>query len=310
MKPQATAWLTIIALILILNGMPLHAEKIANDPVASLQARYETVRDQLSDNPFGQPLYLGSNQKENHIGGELSGVIDHPFQVVAGALKSADQWCDIMSLHLNVKYCRASSLDNDAGHMLKIFFGRKSHEPLESAYGGDYEYRVLNESEGYFKVALTADNGPFKTRNYRIVLEAVPLNPGQTFIHLTYCYDFGILARTATSLYFNTAGRAKVGFTIVDTHTDGRPVYIQGVLGAMERNIMRYYLALEAYLGALCVPPEHRLEKRLQDWFAGTERYPLQLQEVELDDYIRMKHLEHERQQSNYGRLRPAGPSW
>jgi hypothetical protein len=308
MKPQATVWLIITILILIPNATPLHAKSAEDDPAASMRARYETIRDQLNDNPFGPPLYLCSNQRENHISGELSGVIEYPFTMAAKAFGSADQWCDIMSLHLNVKYCRAS--ENDAGHMLKIFFGRKFHEPLESAYQGDYQYQVLRENEGYFKVALTAGSGPFKTRNYRIVLEAVPLNMGQTFVHLTYSYDVGMLARTATSLYFHTAGREKVGFTIVDRHADGQPVYVQGVLGAMERNIMRYYLALDAYLGVLRLPPEDRLDKRLQDWFASTERYPLQLKELELSDYMRMKHLEYERQQSGYGRLRPAGPSW
>jgi hypothetical protein len=308
MKPKATVWLIITILILIPNAAPLHAKSAEDDPAASMRARYETIRDQLNDNPFGQPLYLHSSQKEQHIGGALSGVIEYPFTMVAKAFGSADQWCDIMSLHLNVKYCRAS--ENDAGHMLKIFFGRKFHEPLASAYPGDYQYQVLRENEGYFKVALSAASGPFRTRNYRIVLEAVPLNMGQTFVHLAYSYDVGILARSATSLYFHTAGREKVGFTIIDRHADGQPIYVQGVLGAMERNIMRYYLALDAYLGALCLPPEDRLDKRLQDWFASTERYPLQLREVELSDYVRMKHLEYERQQSGYERLRPAGPSW
>jgi hypothetical protein len=308
MKPKAPVRLIITIVILITHAAPSYAENAQDDPSMSMLARYEAIRDQLNNNPFGQPLYLQSNRKENHIGGQLSGVIEHPFTMVSRAFNAADQWCDIMSLHLNVKYCRAS--ENDAGHMLKIFFGRKFHEPLASAYQGDYQFQVLRETESYFKVALTAGNGPFKTRNYRIVLEAVPLIKGQTFIHLTYSYDVGMLARTATSLYFHTAGRDKVGFTIVDRQADGQPVYVQGVLGAMERNIMRYYLALNAYLGALSLPPENQLAQRLQDWFASTERYPLQLRELELSEYMRMKHQEYQRQQSGHERLRPAGPSW
>jgi ABC-type ATPase with predicted acetyltransferase domain len=104
----------------------------------------------------------------------------------------------------------------------------------------------------------------------------VPADHERTFVHFTYSYDFGALAKTAMSVYFNTVGREKVGFTVVDSTPDGRPVYIGGLRGALERNIMRYYLAMKAYLGALSAPPQERLEKRLKDWFALTERYPLQ----------------------------------
>ena len=60
---------------------------------------------------------------------------------------------------------------------------------------------------------------------------------------------------------------------------------------------MRYYLAIEAFLGALSVPPRARLEKRLHDWFAAVERYPLQLHELEQGEYLDMKRREYLRQQ-------------
>jgi len=68
--------------------------------------------------------------------------------------------------------------------------------------------------------------------------------------------------------------------------------------GVVERNTMRYYLAIEAFLGALSVPPQARLEKRLRDWFAAAERYPRQLHEKERDEYLKMKRREYLRQQS------------
>jgi hypothetical protein len=65
----------------------------------------------------------------------------------------------------------------------------------------------------------------------------------------------------------------------------------------VERNTMRYYLAIEAYLGALSAPPRARLEKRLHDWFAASERYPRQLHEMKRNDYLDMKRREYQRQQ-------------
>jgi hypothetical protein len=67
--------------------------------------------------------------------------------------------------------------------------------------------------------------------------------------------------------------------------------------GVVERNTMRYFLAIEAHLGALSVPAAGRMEKSLRDWFAGSERYPRQLHEMEQGAYLSMKRREHLRQQ-------------
>ena len=59
---------------------------------------------------------------------------------------------------------------------------------------------------------------------------------------------------------------------------------------------MRYYLAIEAYLGAYQSPSRDQPEKRMRDWFAAVERYPLQLHEIERDEYMSMKRRELARQ--------------
>jgi hypothetical protein len=310
MKPRPAAWLIIVAIAFAIpmGAGTLNAENPAGDAAAAMRARYDAMRDRLGDNPFEQPIHVSSDSNDERVRGELAGVIEHPFENVIAAFKSAGNWCDIMMLHLNVKYCRASAVGPD--QILTVFVGRKHHQPLESAYPGEYAYRVLEERPDYFKVALTAASGPFRTRNYRILLEAVPADHGHTFVHFDYSYDFGALARAAKSLYFHTAGREKVGFTVVDNMPDGQPVHIGGVRGALERNIMRYYLAMKAYMGALSVPGPEQLEKRLNDWFALTERYPRQLHELDKNEYLRMKRQEHERQQTRFDAFSPAGPSW
>jgi hypothetical protein len=98
--------------------------------------------------------------------------------------------------------------------------------------------------------------------------------------------------------YLATIGRNKVGFTVVSTQPDGRILHIGGMRGVVERNTMRYYLAIEAFLGALSAPPQARLEKRLHDWFAAIERYPRQLHELEQSEYLDMKRKEYLRQQA------------
>ena len=89
-----------------------------------------------------------------------------------------------------------------------------------------------------------------------------------------------------------------MGFTVTGTRNDGQVAYIDGLRGLIERNTMRYYLAIEAYFGALSVAPSAQLEKRLRDWYASAERYPRQLHEIAQQDYLEMKRRETLRQQS------------
>jgi len=74
-------------------------------------------------------------------------------------------------------------------------------------------------------------------------------------------------------------GRHKVGFTIVDRDRAGRPSYARGLRGGVERNLMRYYFAILAYLESLAAPREEQPDRRVRTWLALTQRHPHQLQE-------------------------------
>ena len=66
----------------------------------------------------------------------------------------------------------------------------------------------------------------------------------------------------------------------------------------LERNAMRYFLAIEAHLAALAVPPGERFEKRLQTWFTSSERYAHQLHEMDRAEYLDLKRRAYARQQT------------
>ena len=144
---------------------------------------------------------------------------------------------------------------------------------------------------------LNGENGPLSTHDYRIWIEATPVNDGRTFLHVTYAYAFDLAGYLAMQGYLATIGSDKVGFTIIGKQPDGQPVYIKGVRGVLERNTMRYYLAIDAYLAALTTPPKDQLEKRLQYWYDATDHYARQLHEVTRDEYLDMKRREYRRQQ-------------
>lgn len=295
--------MTLVAVSVAASGRLLRAAVlglVACQPVAqaqdaaSLRTRYAELRESLSGTPFQRSLHLESREASGDLEGDIYARVEQSFAVVGPALRGMDQWCDILMLHLNVKGCRGTR--GQGGELLSLYVGRKFDQPLADAYRVDFGYRVAASQPDYQQVVLNADTGPMGTSHYRIMLEVVALDSGRSFLHLSYSYHYGVAARLSVQAYLATIGRNKLGFSIVGHNSRGLPVYIGGTRGVIERNTMRYFLAIEAFLGALSVPAPERLEKRLNDWYAGVERYPLQLHELERSEYLEMKRGETRRQ--------------
>jgi len=280
------------ACVALIVSLGLLASATAQDG-AALKARHAALQDKFAHNQFGRPLVLESTQSSDDLKGDVYALVEHPFAMVQQALQSADHWCDILILHLNVKRCRTSAGTPKA---LSLHVGRKFDQPIEDAYLLEFSYRVIAATPDYLQVQLSAPEGPLSTRNYRIQVEAAPIDANRTIVHMSYAYGYGFTARTAMQTYLGTIGSAKVGFTIVD-RKNGKPVYQCGVLGLLERNTMRYYLAIDAYLSAYSLPPTEQAERRIREWYASTERYAAQLHEMDEAEYLDMKRKELRRQQ-------------
>jgi hypothetical protein len=287
--------------------LPHMAVAQGGDSAASLRAKYTELQPRLNDNQFQKPLYLESSESAGKaVVGDVYAVLDHSFATAAPALSDAGNWCDILLLPANTKYCHASA--GGQGSVLDVRIGRKPDQPVEQAYQLKFSHLVAARSAHYMKVVLSADQGPLGTRNYRIVLDAVPVEKDRTFMHLTYSYETGAMGRMAMQMYLGTAGKNKIGFTVTG-QDGGRPEYVGGMRGVVERNSMRYYLAIEAFLGSLSAPQEARLDKRLRDWYAATERYPRQLHEMDQARYLELKHGDYQRQQAGPLASESRGPS-
>jgi hypothetical protein len=279
-----------LALALLATAAP------AGDAIgaAALLARRSSLAPQLASNAFGGPLVLQSEQAARRIEGDVYAVLEHPYAQVAAALADPQQWCEILVLHLNTKQCRAV----DGGTQLQVRVGRKEPQPVRAAALLAFRWRPPVQRPDYLWAQMDAADGPYDTRDYRLVAEAVPLEAGRTFLHLGYGLAYGGASDLAMRLYLATVGRDKVGFTRVGPPGGEDDGFVGGMRGVVERNTMRYYLALDAYLDSLAAPPGQQLEQRLQAWFAATEKYPRQLHEVERDAYLRMKREEVRRQRA------------
>ena len=271
--------LSLAFMAALMAGGAVHAQTSAGSAEA-LKQRYDSLGSTLQNNAFGRPLVLESSENKDQLAGNIYAVVDRPFATVSTALQNPGNWCEVLMLHLNTKYCAPQQVAG--GTTLAVSAGRKFDQPLEQAQKLAFDYTIVAASERWLDVRLSAKEGPLSTRDYRIALEATPLPGNKTFIHLGYSYAYGTAARLATQAYLATLGRDKTGFTS------------GGIRGVVERNTMRYYLAIDSFLAA---PAITQRETRAAAWFDATEQYATQLHEVDRNDYLAMKRNEFKRLQ-------------
>ncbi|HJV65639.1 MAG TPA: hypothetical protein VJ550_07900 [Geomonas sp.] len=255
-----------------------------------LLARYPVLKAELDKNPFGAPIHLDSTETSRSVVVDMYGVFPHPFAVIKEALRNPPNWCDITSLHINVKACTTAKSGDQ--WYVTIYNGRKYYQPPSDAYPLKLKFNLASDTADYLNINMSADQGPLHTKDHRINLEAAPLDNDKTFVHFSYTYSYGPMAKMAIKSYFATIGRDKVGFSVV-AGKGGRYYYVGGVRGAVERNTVRYYLAVETFVDTLKYPAGERLEKRLSRWYDLTSRYPRQLKEMDKAEYLATKRREH-----------------
>lgn len=274
-----------------------------NEPASApspLLATYQRMSDKLAHNAFGRPLQLDSAETADGLKGDVYAVVDHPIADVSATLKSSLHWCELLLLHINNRRCKTTG-ETAGAETLTLSVVRNYDQAPESAFELPFAYRVAHADADHLEVDLSAPSGPLGTSNYRVALEAVAIDERKTFVHFSYSYDHNMMARLATQAYLATFGSDKVGFTVVGKAADGEPDYIRGTRGLVERNAMRYFLTLDAYLGERTAPAAQQFDRRLRRWYSGAEHYARQLHEVDLDTYLALKRDDHERAKAKQG---------
>ena len=248
----------------------------------------------LQKNNFDLPLFLDSFERDDRVTVDVYGVFEYPFSTIANVLKTPANWCDIVSLPPNIKACTHRELQGT--WLLTFYLGRKVYQsPEEAQHQAVYRYRKVEQQQGYMDILLTADVGPYGTKDHTMRFEAAPLDGKNTFVHVSYSYSDSVALRLAAKLYFATLGRGKAGFTVTGTDTKGRPVYIGGPRGALERNAVRYYFAIQSFMNTLRYPENSRFSMRTSEWYDLTTRYN-QLHDLDRKDYLSFKAKEYNNQ--------------
>ena len=285
--------LLVVVMLLFTAGMasaveqPWLGEEILRDA-------YRTNIAKLEKNSYGFPLFLESFERDDRVYVDVYGIFDYPFSSVVNALKVPANWCDIVALHPNVKTCTYKELQSD--WLLTFYIGTKGYQPPEETHQVIYHYRKVEQQQSYLDITLNADTGPFGTEDHRLRFEALLIDEGRTFVHVSYSYSDSVALHLVQHIYFATLGWGKIGFTETGTDKNGKPVYIGGPRGSIERNAVRYYFAIHSFLNSLRYPEESRFKMRINDWYDHTSIYRNQLFDMEKESYLTIKITEHKNQ--------------
>jgi hypothetical protein len=282
---RALPWLALPLL-----GMQAHAQE---GSAQALTLQYQRLHQQLASSVLGVPAAISSFDQEDQLNGEVYALLEKPFGSLQQHMVLPSQWCQMILLHLNISAC--TSAQSSGQDWVTFYSGGKANVLLEKAYPLSFHFQVTDSSPAHMEVLLRAEQGPFSTSDYRISLSAIPVAQG-SFIRFSYSFRSSVTSRLATRVYLATAGRDKIGFTVVDKAADGSPHYLGGTRGIAERNAVRYYFALQAHMESLDLPVGQRFTQASARWFDLTERYPAQLHEVERPDYLAAKKLEMQEQ--------------
>jgi hypothetical protein len=253
----------------------------------------DVIKAKLDNSSLGVPIFIRSHKSEDRLSADVYGKLNYPFSKIQQVFSSPANWCEIVTLSPNVKACTHQK--KQKYNELDFYVGRKVYETPEDAYVLNYQYHLAENTADILNIVLVAKEGPMATRNYRIELQAIPA-PNSTYLRIHTSYEPSFFSQLATSTYLTTLGRDKVGFSVVGSRKNGNPDYVKGVKGIIERNVMRYYLAMLAFMDTETLPNHDQFSLRNQRWFDLSEKFARQLHEMERAEYLKTKALERRNQ--------------
>ncbi len=272
---------------------------IASGERSSLIQRYLAFRNIVDPIVKTMPLRIRSEQRGRQVRVEVFGILDHPIDQVVGEITDSAAVCEILLLNLNVKACTHQNTNKNS--RLRIFVAGKRYSRPYRSFEIRPLHSVIKRSHQYLSMYLSAQKGVIGTGNYMVLVEAVPYKE-KTLIRFASSYRGSRVAKAAIQAYLRTFAREKIGFTVVD---DGeKREHVKGMQAVIERNAVRSYLAIQAYLEtARSKPDAGHFERGMQRWYELTERHAKQLREIDRDSYFRNKRKEYRNQLRLQARL-------
>lgn len=248
-----------------------------------LRRSYAAYQSWKQRNNSDIPLFLETTKLESTFEARMGfETVGRSLAELVAILGDPDAWCGFMPLHLNVKACVSAT--NGSDQAITLYFGRKHYQRPKKAKPLTLNFHSKPTAD-FLRVNLYAKKGPYGTADYQIDLYAIPTANG-VYNELRMSQRFGKAARRLGKLYLSTFGRHKEGFTVLGHDRDGEPQYVRGMRGVVERNIVRYLLAIQVFLESQGLTGKEAFERRAELWFDATEAYKRQLRELPRQEYL------------------------
>ncbi len=279
---------TLLLLLLLWVSPAAQAEESLTQISTRLQTAFESMsaNQQVSDTELLFTVEAETEDERTRSRAEFF-LPDVAFQEFKNLVTRYDRWCEMLLLHLNVKAC-THAVENSA-ETVEMFLGRKIYQLPAEAVKMAFQF-VSAPGVDALRVSLEAESGPYGSSQFSYTLSAAPVEGG-IFVDLRLSNHNGYAGKLI-DLYLSTFGRGKVGFTVTGKDLFGRPKFVRGQIGAAERNVVRYMLALRVSMAHRELSFAHRAAA----WFDATERYGEQLHELKRKEYLAIKAQEYENQ--------------
>ena len=277
--------------ISLLSGMQTAFASTINDQQLGnqqMRERFAAFQQHRLTDAAEVPFEVNSSSQGQRYIAEVLGLYQGlSFADLSKLLRQRKHWCGLVFLHPNVKSCAYNS--DNGPDQITVYVGKKKYQTPSQAVSFTFNFETALEPES-ITVLLHAKSGPLGTRDYVSIFQAIEVPEG-VFGRWHLDQKLGN-AGALINIYYKTLGRRKVGFTPIGVNSSGETKYVGGLRGAIERNFMRYYLAMKVFLETWQLPSEERFEARIEDWFQQSEQYPRQLRDLSRDEYLNSKRKE------------------
>jgi hypothetical protein len=300
----------LLFLLLTLLVLPPRESWGLEEGLPRLSGRYPELQEAARRGPFGLPLQVRSEERDTLVSAEIHGIVDRPFRALAATFTEPGGWCDFLVLNPNIKTCTFRREAQET--LLTLYIGSKGYRAPESATAQVYRFLVRARQPEYAAISLTAPQGLLGTTAHRFEFEAGSVS-GKTVVGLSSSFGPSLLSKLLTGIYLSTLGRDKIGFSREATEAGVPAGYVRGVKGMIERNVMRYYLALKAFLDTTDLPADRQFEARARLAYDLIDLYPAQLRQMDKAEYLDIKAREYQnqvrlQQKLAFARSLPTGP--
>lgn len=287
--PFARIFGCCLAVILLVCGIATAYEVPS---YAELTKNREALVEWQATNQSGVEFFIRSESNHGVAETDIALFFDSiDLDEGTAILSGPDAWCEVLFLHMNVKTCTYGKNEDD--QWLKMYMGRKFYQKPKKDKAIELQFNSGLTDDGVNWVAMTADEGPFNTSDYYLGLFAIQAENG-IYVQLRSSQKTGRAASSAMNLYYKTLARDKIGFSVVGTDKKGNPEYSKGTQAMLERNVVRYLLAMRVFTQTHTISGLKGLQTRAKLWYDATERYAEQLHEVERDDFLHHKEKEYQ----------------